>query len=242
MKIFKHRNIMGLIYGVILAIPMFSILVRSAYVVVNKNAKDSYSGKNVEAEEIIETSYDDLVIGKTYQAFMTETTNTFTQLVINASNVKNVSNNVLYPDIIQLTFTKTNVNYIVGSDGTNYFYFNSNTIQFTYGGTILDGTAYEYTTFNEIVFNDNAYLDNAFDYSLSEYVSENSFGNLNFFEWWSNLFLDLNNPKSALYIHFVNWYMNYVLFVSSSYILFMVLMWFINYSRRLMERGLNYDW
>lgn len=230
-----------MIYGIVLAIPLLSVLVRNAYVVVNKNAYQNYSGKNVESVEIIETPYNDLVIGNTYQTFMTETTNTFTQLVVNASNVKNISNNVLYPDIVQLTFTKTNVNYIVGSDGTNNFYFNSNTIQFTYGGTILSGTAYEYTTFYKVVFNENAYLDNAFDHSLSKYVDDNSFGKLNFFEWFFDIFMD-SNQQNNLYIRYVNWYMNYVLLVSCSYILFLVLMWFINYSRRILERGLDYDW
>lgn len=87
----------------------------------------------------------------------------------------------------------------------------------------------------------NSTLDNVFDYSLSKFVSDNDFGKLNLFSWFYDIFLTEGN-NNALYIHFVNWYMNYTLLVSSTYILFLVLMWFINFSRRILERGMNYDW
>ena len=95
-----------------------------------------------------------------------------------------------------------------------------------------------------VIFNKNAYqsyasgevLDDVFEYSISRFISENSFGRLDFFQWFSNLFIDSSNN---LYIHYINWYMNYTLYVSLAFLIFMVLMWFINFARKLLERGMD---
>lgn len=125
-KVLKHRNLMGLLFVYILAIPFLSVLSRCCYVILNKNAYQSYASGEV--------------------------------------------------------------------------------------------------------------LDDVFEYSISHFISENSFGRLDFFQWFSNLFIDSSNN---LYIHYINWYMNYALYVSLAFLIFMVLMWFINFARKLLERGMD---
>ena len=249
MKKIRHGSIMSLIYAVLIAIPMVSIVSRFIYVQSNKNAKDSYGGFNENQVEYVEPSQVELYeqynfINNTY------TISQFGYIDINLLSINSFSGDLTNRNLIE----QTNRVYISDSSNRYIFYDNSNYLtEINTQNTTLDLTivitATNFTNMNELKplllemqINGNETLDNAFDYSLSQYVTDNSFGNLNLFEWWSNLFLDLSQSKNALYIHFINWYMNYVLFVSSSYILFMVLMWFINYSRKLMERGLNYDW
>lgn len=244
-KLFKRKNIMNLIYALIIAVPIFSILVRSAYVVVNKNAYQNYSGK----DEIIDYVNTDIVeLGEDYRFKPAEYT-------INHNLTLEFVNNGAYAksDLVQ-SITNTN-KIILRTDGTIVFYENGTWLnEVNYANNMfyidMELTAYypnanaDYEVlklFLTIPSNINNYLDNAFDYSLSKFVDENSFGKLNFFEWFFNIFMD-SNQLNNLYIRYVNWYMNYVLLVSCSYILFLVLMWFVNYSRRILERGLDYDW
>ena len=84
-------------------------------------------------------------------------------------------------------------------------------------------------------------IDNVFDYSISKFVDDNNFGKVNLFNWFTDLFLD-DNAHNNLYVHFINWYLNYSMLVSCMHLLFLVLMWFVNYSKRLLDRGMNYDW
>lgn len=250
-KLFKRNNILNLIYALIIAVPIFSILVRSAYIVVNKNAKDSYSSSGYVEKTSIFTAPNTMIEGETYTFKLNNQIN---------GNI----NFVFYSDI--------NINWIdygVPVHEYNGFCLYGNSYPLTYllsYGEIGDNLMYEFTslqtnivnefTFTYIQSRDNttfngyelinyqyqkATLDNAFDYSLSKFVDENSFGKLNFFEWFFDIFMD-SNQLNNLYIRYVNWYMNYVLLVSCSYILFLVLMWFVNYSRRILERGLDYDW
>lgn len=256
MKIFKHKNIMGMIYGIVLAIPLLSILVRSAYVVVNKNAKDSYSDKFIEQQITINTNYD-YVVNQNYILTIDRSVDTFT-----ASGFKGTFD-FDFTQMTNVNIDNSLVDAIFIDQNTMHTYkFNSNTNSFQYyvgiNITSYDNLTipfvfktFNITTYNSYTnvpnFNLKTYLlgvnnlDNAFDYSLSKYVDDNSFGKLNFFEWFFDIFMD-SNQQNNLYIRYVNWYMNYVLLVSCSYILFLVLMWFVNYSRRILERGLDYDW
>ena len=75
MKIFRHRNLMGCIYALLMAIPFVAIAVKSAYVVVNKNAYQSYSGLTTSVEIVENNKYEtnvvnaqnDLIIGNIYE-------------------------------------------------------------------------------------------------------------------------------------------------------------------------------
>ena len=212
MKKIRHGSIMSLIYAVLIAIPMVSIVSRVIYVQSNKNAFQNYSGKN----EIIEYVNADIVeLGEDYRFKPTEYTIDH-NLTLEFVNNGSYANSNLIADI-------ENTNKIIlRSDGTIVFYQDGTWLNETYYSNFmfyidLELTAYypnsnaDYSVLKDLLFvpsSNNNYLDSAFDYSLSQYVTDNSFGNLNLFEWWSNLFLDLSQSKNALYIHFINWYMN----------------------------------
>lgn len=93
------------------------------------------------------------------------------------------------------------------------------------------------------VFNKNAFesfeagvtLSNAFEYSLSTFITNNAFGKIDFFSWFASIFLD-NTSHDLLYIHFINWYLNYALYVSLSLIIFHVLYWFIDLLHKLLNK------
>ena len=239
---------MGMIYGFVLAIPLLSVLVRSAYVVVNKNAKDSYSGNITQVEYV--NANGNLPLYDVYFSFNKQQTYyNSPRPQIYFSNYEIIETNIPNSYLLTLdnaTYVKVwnpdgNENYMTWDGaGTN---FNSTqyfiTLKFD-----VDNIVYSNETLNQSLLYrivDLNGLDNAFDYSLNKYVDDNSFGKLNFFEWFFDIFFD-SNQQNNLYIRYVNWYMNYVLLVSCSYILFLVLMWFVNYSRRILERGLDYDW
>ena len=80
------------------------------------------------------------------------------------------------------------------------------------------------------------YLDNVFEYSVNQFIDENNFGNFDFFQWFSTFFLQ-DNAVNNLYVHFINWYMNYMLYVSLGYLIFSILMWFVNFFRSLVEKS-----
>lgn len=94
------------------------------------------------------------------------------------------------------------------------------------------------------IFNKNAFeswggtltLDTAFEYSIGQFITANEFGKLDFFSWFSGIFLD-NTAHDLIYIHFINWYLNYALYVSISFLLFHILYFFIDFIRKLMDRG-----
>lgn len=152
-------------------------------------------------------------------------------------------NNGYYACYLQLNYDSYQLLLIDLENQGEFTLTNCDIVFEEFDNTITLTTEFSASEFNiyDYVLTETSTLDNAFDYSLSTFVTENDFGKLNLFEWFWSIFLT-NNSQNMLYIHFVNWYMNYVLLVSSAYILFLVLMWFINFSRRILERGMNYDW
>lgn len=101
-----------------------------------------------------------------------------------------------------------------------------------------------------VLFTENNVFVNGLDYQgIHTFVSSamNEFSldltNINFFTWFANLFISYESGSfTELTILFVNWYFNYIFLVSCGYLLFSILMWFINFSRKLLDRGMNYDW
>ena len=109
-----------------------------------------------------------------------------------------------------------------------------------------------YIAFNMLfaLFSKNNTFVNGLDYNALKTFVTNTINEFNvssvymdFFVWFDDLFLNVQTGSmTELTIQLVNWYFNYVFFVSCGYLLFLVLMWFINFSRKLLERGMNYDW
>lgn len=118
----------------------------------------------------------------------------------------------------------------------DFIYVGSNSLYF-YDLSFI--TASTYNVIESVDIDTSGTLDNAFEYSINQFINDNNIGKLNFFEWFTDLFFD-NNAKASTYINFANWYMNYALLVSLGYILFMFLMWFINFIRKLLDKGMSF--
>ena len=109
-----------------------------------------------------------------------------------------------------------------------------------------------YIAFNMLfaLFSKNNTYVNGLDYNTLKTFVTNTINEFNvssvymdFFVWFDDLFLNVQTGSmTELTLQFVNWYFNYVFFVSCGYLLFAVLMWFVNFSRKLLDRGMNYDW
>lgn len=149
-------------------------------------------------------------------------------LMVNYINTNNQSITYLYQS-----------NYELVQDLTFYILFES----LTYPQFIDYISESDYFGQEDVIIEDHTgtTLDNVFEYSVNKFIENNNFGKINLFQWTTDLFFDSNDVNN-MYVGFINWYLNYTLLVSATYILFLVLMWFINYARRLLERGMNYDW
>lgn len=243
MRITKQRTLTGLILAVLMALPLCSILSRVIYVQSNKNAYQSYSDSG-----------------------STELVNTTTL----QSNIEYYFNNVnddIYDEDLDISLT-TIIDFNSVYDGEEYQDYNDEDFMVVYSESqgmliswhtdvIYNGFIYydfegnfkfkTNTTVNVLsnffyeVKITNGYLDNAFDYSISKFVEDNNFGRVDLTSWFMDMFLT-DNVHNNLYVHFVNWYLNYVMLITLMHFLFAVLMWFINYCRRLLDRGMNYDW
>ena len=132
---------------------------------------------------------------------------------------------------IDLTINNVDFMYVTCDDAEIFYLSNS--------PTASSFNQYEYI--EETVIVESTTLDNVFEYSIDKTISDSNFGKINFLSWFSDLFLD-NNEVNNRYTHYANWYMNYIMFVSCAYLLFLVLMWFINFARKVLDRGMNYDW
>lgn len=253
---------MSWLYVGLLSIPFLSIISRVIYVQTNKNAYQSYSGQtsyNINYKYVSDNLEDGPIIGHIYQLNLNNEDLTDTnfemdfilisgfidlngRLEINDGYIDDFE---IYPNISYGLY-ENNLNY------TNINYFsvhfetilcNNAVIELLYCNGIAEQYL-SYTDYNEIAnveINNNGTLDNVFTYSVNEIIKENNFGNIDFFQWFTDMFLT-DNQVNKMYVGFANWYFNYVLMASCGYLLFLVLMWFINYSRRLLERGMNYDW
>lgn len=92
-----------------------------------------------------------------------------------------------------------------------------------------DWNDYEYV---EVVTNDS--LDNAFEYSMQQVVNTYGKGNINFVNWFGSMFFTDTN---SLYFNFVNMYLNYALYISACYLLYLVLAWFIKFVTHILNNS-----
>lgn len=255
MKVFKRKNFQALIYSIFISLPFLAVFARTAYVVCNKNAKDSYYGETINEETYDKKQLNNIEIGQsvyvnTYNNFTIPDRTTNNDLSFIVSDLKMLSTNVT----VDLSPTNRILIYSYSNNTQLWCGFFNGTTQllqrnlvetnliftFTLQGIQSGGADYftDLSFFYQIEYNNYSYLDNAFTYSLNEFVQDNNFGRLDFFTFFSSLFLD-SNTINNLYIHFINWYMNYILYVSLAYLLFGVLNWFVNFARRLIENESN---
>lgn len=273
MKALRHKSLMGLVYAVLLAIPLFSIISRVIYVQSNKNAYESYSGsvQTYQKNEIdnvlsfVDINKDDEAIYGFVDGYLE-----FYARIYRINQF--VSDSIGYDELVFDSYISTfncYAYFYVDDITTNcIFYFGDYSSDVNnYISVYIDGISNynfdlipleDYQFLSDLFDNNFIYdsknkyyeyqhvqlstLDNVFEYSVDSIIKDNNFGNIDFLSWFSNMFLDNTNSVNNRYVHFANWYLNYVMFISCVYLLFLVLMWFINFARRLLDRGMNYDW
>lgn len=172
----------------------------------------------------------DLIVDDSYSLALSEFASNF---VIRFYN----DNNVYYMNIYSSYEDYNSADFIVSYTFTGDFTSDCviKLLEFNLSGIKNDKITY--TDYNEIEsVNLTGTLDNVFDYSISKFIEDNNF-KINFFSWFEDLFLVQNGGVNALYLSFANWYMCYALLVSTGYLLFLILMWFINYVRKILEGG-----
>lgn len=240
----RSKSIMTLIYCALLSIPLVSILSRVIYVQANKNAYQSYSETQVRKIEQINNaqSYADTF---TYNVKPLDSSHgTSGKQYFSYISIGNVNSNAVSFSIYT---NETNAHLIMFWDINNV-----EVQRFTWGASQNNDFEEFYFTktsgsdlFNYanvfLIYETTDKLDNVFEYSINKLVDDNNFGQLNFFEWFSGFLLN-DAQQNNLYIHFANWYMCYAMLISLMQILFLCLMWFVNFSRKVLDKGMNYDW
>lgn len=255
-KIFGSKSITHLIYGLLMLMPFAAIGVKCAYAVVNKNAYQSYSGQNQTETNYIDNK-SNLVIGEEYY---------FKAGNLNQSGLDGGYEQYIRYELVEVINNSTNIDFsqfdaigFYASDVVVYYYFNnvgttfnldtnfaSNQnveFKFKYLGNTLPNSNNILDKSNnvfEIKLMPNGYIDNVFYYAIDEVIEENNIGLLDFTSWFDGWILS-DNAMNNRFIGFANWYMNFAFLVSACYVLFLCMLWFVNFARRLLDRGMNYD-
>lgn len=180
-----------IIFAILMLAPIFSVAVRCAYVVCNKNAYLSYYGETINNhEDRLLTNLNQFELNKTYM-FNSNTKDTtgitFPKgayaYVMNVSNVNIIDTN--YTDLIEFNkiglYLASNGDFSVqfaNDETTQVKYFTGNNFlifSFQYEGNNLN---FDFTTidiFYEVIYNDYSYLDNVFDYSVAQLQQDQLF-------------------------------------------------------------------
>lgn len=245
MRITKQRTLTGLILAVLMALPFVSIASRVIYVQANKNAYQSYSQvESVEEVKINSINEFDssLVYTWNYKQTFNLTSNTG-NLALDYLSLSATDLNITQAERDSITKWQLKNNNYIGFKDTNnndiVLIENTQELQFNFVGAVNSSWIDNANITRQVITTDK--LDNVFEYSVSQFVKDNNFGKVDMTSWFADMFLD-NNAHNNLYVNFVNWYLNYAMLITLMHFLFAVLMWFINYCRRLLDRGMNYDW
>lgn len=254
MKNCKRRTIFSWIFALLLLVPMFSIAIRCLYVVFNKNAYQSYSNFNSETHEYVNVdSFDDLIVGNTYKFIsnndgFSTITNVNSYMQVENVNIISASRTITEEQAQSITrfglylYNNNTLLRFNDDSGIQNIAFNSGfaTFTFTYLGLINVNTSNTFESyFDSTVYSNNLTnygntLDNVFEYSIQQFVDKHGNGLINFFALLQDYFMQ-STSANALYFTFANWCLNYVLLVSCVWLLFSVLMWFINYCNYMLN-------
>lgn len=262
-KTFGYKSITHLIYGLLMLMPFVFIGAKTCYTILNKNAYQSYSNYNADNKQYSAlTQWNELTSGTTYMLISNnDNSNVVTSnsprfmvnnLQVIVSNVAQTTNELIETADSFALWRTNNVTYIrFYNEGTSLTTsgFNNLSIQFTFEYV----NNYGFDTTNDIdkytgglvykshLINTTNTLDNAFSYSINQIIDNNNVGLIDFTGWFRGLALS-DNAINNTFINFINWYFNYAIIVSAVNILFLCLLWFVNFARKLLERGMNYDW
>ena len=171
-----------ILFALLMLAPMFSIAVRCLYVVSNKNAKDSYSGKDTQYTQTIINNKNELIINNVYHfdssVSFTNTTQENSRL-IGIADLSNIysTNTQLHTYLPQASFinfyySSTNKQLYLYDENESVLYssnITNNITQFDFRLTTFNESGLTNTSFLSILdFQNNSPLDNAFEYSISK--------------------------------------------------------------------------
>ena len=249
-SLFGVKSITNLIYGLIILLPMFAVLGRVIYTQSNPNAKDSYSSKTIYQQFAITNISQfptNQVVNLKYKtdipdvAFYTITGVSYISYTAEDLNISQVN----YDSINTIRFYKNANNqelrFNSGSSNIKTLTWD-NSIDFNFMASNVPSQEgiFSFTYISQVILVlDN--LDNAFEFSLKTFVDDNNLGSVDLFGWFTDLFINQSNSHNALYLNFINWYLNYTLLVSSGYLIFLALIWFINYVRKILDKSMYHD-
>lgn len=219
-------------------LPLFAVLFSCLYVTFNDNAFESYTG-NVTETEYITFDETHMPLYGVYYNLTYNNTLPAAGTSIYFDNVEIIQSNLTEQQKLSLLDTnRISIWYNSTYDATYITWSNLGTNLSTTNTTLLikfdvlniaSALNGKQIVFNKIEING---LDNAFQYSLYKF-NELGFDKLNFINWFTGLFL---NGTSNVYTTFINGYLNYFLLVECTYVLPMVLYWFIHLGERLISK------
>lgn len=186
-----------IIFSLLMLAPIFSIAVRCAYVVCNKNAYQSYSNK-IEIVDEYETNdvetLNDLVVGRAYtytydenitsqcrlgidKVLINQDLENYNFQIIGNTYDTTIRMNYTYNGVFYNTFTITTLNTTYNSYSTN------NSIDFIYGNSNFNQNADIIISCIsrcdnlpiQSINNENGTLDNVFDYSVNQLKNDQLF-------------------------------------------------------------------
>lgn len=264
MKLFKRKNFQSLIYAIFISLPILSLLPNLLYFGFNEKASD-YTDVNVVETYEYETNevntIEDLIAGNIYHFSITRESALASNIEIGINEIYNFETNLTYgytnasgqSNRLRLTPTAFYLYFQLEDLSINNGVFNNSlpsnysiSVDFVYSTDYTtNSAAIEYITASYYLGDKSISVvesemnpQNAFEYTISKFIKDNNFGNIDFFSFFSTLFLG-NSTINAVYVGFVNWYLNYILYVSLAYLLFSVLLWFVNFARKLLEDTQN---
>lgn len=255
-SIFGVKSITNLIYGLLMIAPFVAILSRVIYVQANPNAKDSYSDKVLKSTTEL-TSTNQLITNQLLTIDFNETTTNGTtgRIAYNEISINPTDYGFPSQEFWAIEFARANNTYYLRLYYGEITAIQYNQVNNVWGNTLLsiglkvgdyrfssnNNALNEYGIITYALNYTTNSLDNAFEYSLQTFTQDNDIGLINFFGWFDGMFLNQSNTHTAIYLNFTNWYLNYALLTSSAYLLFLALIWFVNYIRRILDKSMNHD-
>lgn len=249
----RKNKFIKLIEHILVALPMLMILATTCYTIFNSNAKDSYSD-SLQLKLVEDNNIDNFTEGSTYFLFTNGAS-----LPVNASQTvlikfDNWVSNMTFPNTAtyftlgysrghtttySVTFYDVNKSYISNREiatGTNYDNINETSFRYL-GYDTLSGNANAMVISTLEVKQLVSYigantLDGAFEYSMGKF-NELGFDKLNFTGFFEDIFFE---GQPNVYLTFVNNYLNYMLFVECTFILPLVLYWFIHIGEHIVHK------
>ena len=261
MKFLTCKRFFKIIKRLILLLPMSFLMVTSLYVVINPNAKESYSGNAIYDVQYkfntneVET-IDDLVVGNIYKYtlsssyldnlddrsvifyttyFRWENGTALYDYEVEKNNTTRIMYLEKYSYYVRLLNTNASILLSPVSFTSNTFPISFYFTYVDYASNVLDVanvSISDYLPIIDVEIDTSGSLNNALTYAMSEFNSI-GFGKLDFITWFASIF---SNNTNNVYIQFANSYFNYVLFVECVAILPMFIHWIIH----LFEDAIDY--